>query len=232
MKVNNFKLGICLLSILSFVACKSSEKEDTDSVHWDMAVLDLARSVNYLSREEKDIILEMNKIRADPQKYAQLYIEPELQYYNGNMYQKPGQITMMTQEGKKAVEECIAALSKTARASALSPELGLSRAARDHAEDQGQTGQVGHTGSDGSSMTGRVQKYGKGFSSLAENIAYGDNVARDIIIRLLIDDGVSSRGHRINIMNPQYTKTGTAIGTHPSYSYLCVIVLANNYISN
>jgi uncharacterized protein YkwD len=221
---------ILFLSIF-FSSCKSVENDDPDAANWDMSVLDAAKKVDYLSRGEKDVILEMNKVRTDPQKYARLYLQPELQYYNGKMYQKPGQMTMMTNEGKEAVEECIAALSKMAKGSVLIPELGLSRAAKDHAADQGKTGQIGHTGSDGSSLTDRIKKYGSGFSSVGENIAYGDKVARNIVIRLLIDDGLPSRGHRTNIMNPVYTKTGVATGSHPRYGSMCVIDLANSYIS-
>ena len=216
MKSETILAGIIILLLISFPTCKPSEKDD---------------NVNYLSRVEKDVILEMNKVRTDPQKYAQLYLQPELQYYDGKTYRKPGQIAMITSEGKEAVEECIAALSKMAKGSALSPELGLSRAAKDHADDQGRTGQTGHTGSDGSDFISRIQRYGGGYLSVGENIAYGDDVARDIVIRLLIDDGLPSRGHRTNIMNPQYTKTGIAVGSHPRYGSMCVIDLADKYTS-
>ena len=223
-------LIICYIVVLClpFAACKSS-KDDAD---WDIAALDLAKNVNYLSQAEKELILEMNKVRTDPKKYAQLYIQPELQYYEGNSYQKPGQIPFVTREGKKAVEDCIAALSKMAKVPALSPELGLSKAAKDHADDQGQTGQTGHTGSDGSSFVDRIQKYGKGFSYAGENIAYGHHEAREIVVSFLIDDGVPSRGHRENILNAHFTQAGVAIGVHTTFDHLCVIVLANDYTSN
>ena len=77
--------GIIFFLFVSLLACKPSERDDPDSANWDIAALDVAKNVNYLSRVEKDVILEMNKVRTDPQKYAQLCIEPELQYYDGKM---------------------------------------------------------------------------------------------------------------------------------------------------
>jgi uncharacterized protein YkwD len=46
---------------------------------------------------------------------------------------------------------------------------------------------------------------------------------------LLIDDGVSSRGHRKNLLNGAYHKIGVATGTHPEYGHLCVMDFAGGY---
>lgn len=61
---------------------------------------------------------------------------------------------------------------------------------------------------------GRIQKYDKSISIASENIIQGNMVyssdiiekytMRDCIIRLLIDWGVSDRGHRNNILDPLY----------------------------
>ena len=37
----------------------------------------------------------------------------------------------------------------------------------------------------------------------------------------LIDDGVPSRGHRTNIMNPDFTHLGVSCGCHKSYGEMC-----------
>ena len=57
-----------------------SMRADPDAANWDIAALDTAADVDYLSPAEKDVILEMNKVRVDPKKYAELYIQPILQY--------------------------------------------------------------------------------------------------------------------------------------------------------
>jgi uncharacterized protein YkwD len=211
-------------------ASASSRRADPDAAHWDIERLDTAGNADYLSPLEKDIVLEMNKVRSDPAKYAELYIRPRLQYYNGNLYQAPGQIAIQTNEGKKAVEGCVNALSKMRSAEPLLPEKGLFLAARDHAADQGKTGKTGHNGSDKSTPSSRTARYGKG-SYIGENIAYGSNTGREIVVDLLIDDGVPSRGHRQNIMKRDYNQTGTATGPHPQYGSMCVINYARDYKS-
>jgi hypothetical protein len=82
----------------------STQRANADAANWDIAKLDTARDAAYLSAIEKDVILEMNKVRSDPKKYAELYIKPRLQYFNGNLYSVPGRTTIQTNEGKKAVE--------------------------------------------------------------------------------------------------------------------------------
>ena len=40
----------------------------------------------------------------------------------------------------------------------------------------------------------------------AENLVSGDEQIRFAVLSLLIDDGIPSRGHRKNLLNPSYTK--------------------------
>ena len=206
--------------------------------YWDIKLLDTARKVHYLTDVEKDVVLETNKARSDPRKYAQLYIEPMLQYYNGNRYEKPGEIVYITKEGRAAAEECVTVLSNMVGVGLLIPELGLSKAAKDHVNDQGQTENTGHTGEDGSDVWDRPERYGQFGGagiyswSVGENIQYGKNIAREIVIQLLIDDGVADRGHRVNIMNDNFSQIGTAVGSHKKYRNMCVIVYSHGYTSN
>ncbi len=220
----------CFCSLLFFSEVPVGE--DSDAKNWNIAILDTARDVKYLSPIEKDVILEMNKVRTDPKKYAELYISPRLKFFDGDLYKVPGEITLQTNEGKAALEECIKDLSSINSAPILVPELGLSLGAKDHTVDQGKRGATGHTGSDGSSPSVRVNRYGKWQSKVAENISYGEKSGRNIVVQLLIDDGVPSRGHRVNIMNRDFTKTGVSYGTHPKYDSMCTITYAAKYTSN
>jgi uncharacterized protein YkwD len=209
-----------------------NRRGDPDSANWDIASLDTAADVDYLTGIEKDVILEMNKVRSDPKKYAELYIRPTLRYYSGKNYSEPGQITIVTQEGITAVNSCITALTRANAVGILQPERGIWLAAKDHALDQSRTGQTGHTGSDRSDPFKRMERYGGGYKTAGENCAYGPNTGRDIVVQFLVDDGVPSRGHRTNIMNRNFTQTGLSIQTHPQYRYVCVIDYANGYTSN
>jgi uncharacterized protein YkwD len=46
------------------------------------------------------------------------------------------------------------------------------------------------------------------------------------VIGLLVDDGVASRGHRQNLLNPVFKYAGVGCGRHATYKEMCVIDLA------
>jgi len=211
----------------------NSNRRATQDANWNIAALDTAANVSYLTDVEKDVILEMNKVRTNPKKYAELYLQPMLRNFNGRNYSVPGQITFVTNEGASAVSSCISALSRAGAVRVLTPELGLSRAAKDHVTDQSRTGQTGHNGSNRSTPDSRMRMYGSFGSGFTwgENISYGDATGRDIVCSLLIDDGVPNRGHRANIMNGAFSQTGVGFGTHKQYRTSCTIDYAYGYTS-
>ena len=172
------------------------------------------------------MVYELNKVRSDPAKYAELVLKPELRYYNGKQLSRPGEVTIITNEGARAVEECIRVLSAARPLPLLSPSEPLTSAARDHVKDTGPRGIVGHTGSDGSTLAGRVRRYDASVRYVGENIDYGNRTARHIVAALLVDDGVANRGHRKNIMNGQFDTVGVAVGGHKTYGSMCVMDLA------
>ncbi|MDR0579139.1 MAG: CAP domain-containing protein [Campylobacteraceae bacterium] len=208
-----------------------ADKRENNHEDWNLALLDTAKDVKYLTPIEKDVILEMNKVRSNPKKYADLYIKPMLSYYNSNIYSPPDKIPVKTAEGIKAAKECYDVLSKMSPVQLLMPSKGLWQAAKDHALDQSKTGEVGHDGSDGSTPFDRIKRYGT-YLTAGENIAYKPNTGREIVIGLLIDDGVLSRGHRDNIMHKEYNHAAAAINTHKKYGVMCVIEYAKNFVSN
>jgi hypothetical protein len=196
---------------------------------WDISVLDTGRNADYLTETEKDVLLLMNAVRTDPALFGSLYVTEYRSNYNGRYLQFPGEITIMTNEGIRAVDELLRYLQNASSMQVLQPSRGMSRAAADHVADQGPSGRTGHTGNDGSSMSARINRYGRWQSGAGENISYGYATAMKIVMQLLVDDGVSSRGHRKNIMNGSFNAAGIAVGSHAAYGYMCVIDFANGY---
>ena len=208
---------------------------DPDGAFWNIVVLDTAKNIKTLSPLEKDVILEMNKARSDPRKYSERYIKPRLRLYRGKSYRMSNGAMLMTKEGEAAVHECISALTKAEAAGLLTPVKGLWQAARDHVVDQGATGGTGHTGSDDSTPEKRIMRHGTfsgGCYGYGENISYGPDTGREIVCCLLIDDGVSDRGHRTNTLQKNFTQTAVSCGPHPGYGVVCVITFATGFRNN
>ena len=204
---------------------ESTSQKNQDVDKWDIERLDTARNVDYLSTVEKDVILEMNKARANPALYAELYLAPRTKKFDGKVYNG----NLMTNEGVAVVNECISYMKKSTSLPVLSPKKGLSFAAQQHSKTQGETDQIGHTGVDGSDPFTRIKKYGT-FQTAGENISYGAKSGREIVVQLLIDDGVLSRGHRKNIMNKAFSSTGIVFTKkHKAYGSVCVITYAGEY---
>jgi len=106
----------------------------------------------------------------------------------------------------------------------------MSLAAKDHANDIGPRGATRHEGRDRSTPGIRLSRYGTWQGEVAENIYYGGENARDIVIGLIVDDGVYSRGHRKNIFNPAFRVVGVGCDRHATYRIVCVTTFAMGYI--
>lgn len=159
------------------------------------------------------IISEINFVRQNPAAYADLVAaaRPFHQIEHG-----------------RAVDEAIRFLKSARPLPALSLSSGMCRAAIDHCAEQ-QNGEIGHGGSGHSSPGDRISRYGMWGGGYGENISYGQHTARGIVLNLVIDDGVRSRGHRKNIFNSKFSVAGVAVGPHARYGTVCTTDFAGAY---
>ena len=182
----------------------------------------------FLSPLENAVVYEINMARTAPKDYASL-LEQRRKYYDRKILRLPGETPILTKEGVRAVDEAIRFLRSIQPLPPLIPSKGMSSGAKDHVKDQGSAGSSQHKGSDGSQPSDRVNRYGTWEKSIGENISYGSNQARDIVMGLIIDDGVPGRGHRKNIFHSDFRVIGVACGPHPAYRTVCVMTFAGGY---
>jgi uncharacterized protein YkwD len=223
------KTKVTLLFVLLFQVSLANVLDNRVHSRWEIHVLNTASEAHYLSPLEKEIILEINKLRSDPARYATDFISPLAKKYNRRLLYYPGDHPLLTNEGVNALYECVRDLKRQQPLPIIYPSEGLSLAAKDHVNDQSKTGRTGHQGSDSSNMRNRIERYGQWQVRIAENIAYGGKTAQQIVIYLLIDDGVRDRGHRKNFLNPDFRMVGVATGSHPEYGLMSVMDFAGGF---
>jgi uncharacterized protein YkwD len=173
------------------------------------------------------LVREMNLARQNPAQYAG-YIEELRSHFVGNYIVYPGGTRVATKEGTRALDDAIRFLRHARPQAPLAFSPGISRACADHCADQ-IGGQMGHDGSDRSTPGARISRYGEWGGGWGENLSYGKTNARDIIMALIIDDGLPARKHRKNIFNPKFNIAGAGFGPHARLRTVCSIDFAGAY---
>jgi uncharacterized protein YkwD len=182
-----------------------------------------------LSADERDLLNEINQARAQPLVYA-AYLEGLKPLFNGKDYKPTADSVFKTEEGWSAVDDAIKFLRAAKPSGPLSTSQGLCLAAMSHVKDQSGTGATGHKGMDNSLIEQRVKPFGKWEGGIGENLTYGKESARERLLTWLIDDGFTSRGHRLRLMSPDYKVAGVGCGPHPAFQAMCVITLAGGFV--
>lgn len=96
-----------------------------------------------------------------------------------------------------------------------------------HAKYIGDAGIMSHDSKDGTSAGDRIMSV-LHTRAAAENIAASSesSTAEDIVLQLVVDDGVPSRGHWTNIFNPELKYAAVGIAPHKVYGIDAVIDFA------
>jgi uncharacterized protein YkwD len=174
------------------------------------------------------IVREMNLARQQPAQYA-AFIEELRSHLQGNLLVLQGRTPLRTKEGPRAYDEAIQFLHRASPQPALSFSPGMSRAAADHCSEQAGGG-MNHRGRGGSTTGDRINRYGSWSGGWGENLSCGRNSAREIVIALIVDDGLRSRKHRANIFSSNFRYAGAAMGAHAQYRTICSIEFAGLYV--
>jgi uncharacterized protein YkwD len=203
-------MRLSLLSLFSLLVCSAFAAEKNDDAASGRAV-----------------IRELNLARQNPALYA-TFLQELRARMDGNLLVLPGHTRIRTKEDTGAIDEAIRFLQTAQPLPPLALSRGMSRAAADHCADQA-SGGFGHEGRDRSHAGQRIARYGNLSGSWGENISYGKSSARDVVLALIIDDGLPARKHRTNIFNPNFNFAGAAFGSHARFGTVCNMDFAGGY---
>jgi hypothetical protein len=188
------------------------------------------------SQLDKDILTVTNEIRMNPSSFVPKLeaMLPKFDTTDPLLYITGTGTNLMTNEGAVAVQEAIDYLNAitTPISEAMQWDQYAEFECKDLVAAQSLTTETGHNSPDGTTMTQRFAKYGQFVGTIGENLAYGKSVAEDIVLQLFVDDGVASRGHRDNIMKPEFKFLGSSSGGHGTYGSMTCIGYAAGFTSN
>eukprot|EP00438_Fugacium_kawagutii_P016148 Skav207704 [mRNA] locus=scaffold3057:245022:256726:- [translate_table: standard] len=143
-----------------------------------------------------------------------------------------GGACVVTKEGAAVVQEAIDYVRSLEKMDGVGTESqeGLALAAADHVWDIGQTGTASHSSSDGTTAAERATRYGH-FALFGECLWYGSDKAdaRCMVLDLIVDDGVPSRGHRKGVLDPRYDTVGVAYGPHSTFGQMAAMEFAKGW---
>ena len=163
---------------------------------------------------EEEVLAVLNFARTKPQAFARTLMDADAEY------------ATWLGDGPGARDEAVAFLMAQRPLPPLRWDDRLGSAARDHADAQGGTGEVGHRGPQGDTFSQRLQRVGFYAGLTAEGISYGQMSAQDVVRQLIVDSGVPNRGHRRDIFGGNYQAAGVGCAEHARYGGMCVIEYA------
>lgn len=224
------KIFLLLISmILAAVALPASVAQNrTDSESVKAGPTKPALAAPLVSTLEQATIDEINLARANPTSYIK-YLEEFKQYFHGKEIRYPDGFVLVSNEGVAPLDEAIAFMRSLKPAPPLKLKPGMVFAAKDHLNDLVKTGRSGHKGSDGSTVSDRLNRYGTWAESLGEDIVYQSRSAREDVVSLIIDHGTSTRGHRKNIFKSDFQVVGIAQGPQLKTGTISVITFSTGF---
>ena len=172
-------------------------------------------------RIKREVIAESNRIRTNPKAYIPI-LEGYLKNFDGNLLTLPDKHEILeTEEGPRAYKEAIEFLKNQKPINVIEYDEEASKVALEYSKflSNSKEGQV----EDENQIEQRVEKYLDYDYSISENIDFGGSTGVEVIVNLLVDDGVKNRTHRDNLFSDKYEYYGVGVFEHPDYDFCTVI---------
>jgi len=173
------------------------------------------------SRIKREVISESNRIRTNPKAYIPI-LEEYLQNFDGNLLKFPGKNELLeTEEGPRAYKEAIEFLKNQKPINIIEFDEEASKVAEEYAKflSNSKEEQI----EDETQIEQRVEKYIDYDYAISESIDFGGSSGVEVIVNLLVDDGVKDRIHRENLFSNKFEYYGVAVFEHKEYDFCTVI---------
>ena len=178
---------------------------------------------------QRELFIELNNLRKNPKSYIPL-IELEMKSLKKSniLKKRDSNLQIQTVEGKDAYIEAINFLQNQEGVPPVKEESRLNSAALDLVKDIGTRGVVSHQDQYGQYVSERIEKYCEWDYSASEVIEVSSKNPKDILISLIVDDGLKNRPDRMTLFNPAYNYVGISCGMHSEYEIVTVIVFTGS----
>ncbi len=186
--------------IVGSAICSNAKAQAFTTAQLDSA--NTAKSITQLSSEEKNVIKLINLARMYPKQFAKNYVAKYDEKKTGYAYD-----ASYTKDKNSLISE----LNAMKPLKPLVFDSEMYELAKCWCVESGKSGAIGHN----------RKTCKSGYNG--ECCSYGFDGALDIVMQLMIDNGVPGYGHRKIILTSYYTKIGIKNGSHKKYTYHSVI---------
>ena len=197
---------LCSFSFITHPAFHSYSPLSRFSEEWNDAKYlkcNTASGASYLKAKEKETIYILNLLRADPKLFANTVAKKYPEYSQNLNLRRVSEFKSL-----------LRTLQTMKPLPLLKPDQLCYASAECHARSSGQRGYVGH---DRKERNCKSKRHFNG-----ECCDYGHDDPLDILMSLLIDENVSSLGHRMICLGP-YKNIGVSIQPHKTYRHNAVL---------
>ena len=174
----------------------------------------------------KEIIDEINKLRANPSFYARK-VEEYTHYFTNDIIKLPNiNVKIQTQEGTAPYFDTIEYLKNKENRNSLTPSKALCEIAQEIADIvfDSETGEIDET-----IHEQIIDKHGSFNGKFTRAMDFGGFTSEQIVINFLVCDGDEDRTQREPLLGEGLNKIGVAFGKHKIYSTVCVLVTCTEF---
>ena len=203
-KVDLSRVPVCIFSLIVNLLVLGIQPLSTVAQDSESQPNNQQAANNAPTTIEPEILSEINRVRTNPQGYAQ-WLEEQRQYYDGIWLKLPGEKPIRTNKGLKALEEAIAILKEQQPLAPLSESELAAATAIEKLNDFATAHNI-------------------------QYISYGRITPKGIVMSLVVDDLFPDRRRRNSLLSPDADNTGVICKPDPRYAKVCAIAYANSTV--